>query len=107
MPEFNFAASSQEAEEGSCVYLCFFLPSYSRSNEPEAAFEERLQLALSLLDQLYPSGKDLDADVLAAVAELAAWVHSEWVRIHPFANGNGRTARIWAAQFGLIVSASR
>ena len=22
--------------------------------------------------------------------------HCEWVRIHPFANGNGRTARIWA-----------
>lgn len=21
---------------------------------------------------------------------------AEWVRIHPFANGNGRTARLWA-----------
>ncbi|MFP5232432.1 MAG: Fic family protein [Acidobacteriota bacterium] len=23
-------------------------------------------------------------------------VHAEWIRIHPFANGNGRTARLWA-----------
>jgi fido (protein-threonine AMPylation protein) len=30
------------------------------------------------------------------VVELAAWVHGEWVRIHPFANGNGRTARLLA-----------
>jgi len=22
--------------------------------------------------------------------------HGEWARIHPFANGNGRTARLWA-----------
>jgi len=39
---------------------------------------------------------DLDADGLAAVLDLAAWAHAEWVRIHPFANGNGRTARVWA-----------
>ena len=26
---------------------------------------------------------------------LAAAVHGEWIRIHPFANGNGRTARLW------------
>ena len=28
--------------------------------------------------------------------ELAGWAHAEWVRIHPFRNGNGRTARLWA-----------
>lgn len=37
--------------------------------------------------------------------ELAALAHGEWVRIHPFANGNGRTARTWAnwiaARYGL------
>ena len=33
---------------------------------------------------------------LAAIVDLCAWVHAEWVRIHPFANGNGRTARLWA-----------
>jgi hypothetical protein len=40
--------------------------------------------------------QELDADQLAAVIDLCAWVHAEWVRIHPFANGNGRTARLWA-----------
>jgi hypothetical protein len=34
---------------------------------------------------------DLDNEVLAAAAHL----HGEWVRIHPFVNGNGRTARMW------------
>ncbi|MBI3490264.1 MAG: Fic family protein [Acidobacteria bacterium] len=43
-----------------------------------------------------PVGVDLDTDGLAAVIDLAAWAHAEWVRIHPFANGNGRTARVWA-----------
>lgn len=33
---------------------------------------------------------------LERVAELAAWLHGEWVRIHPFANGNGRVARLLA-----------
>ncbi|MGH7760773.1 MAG: Fic family protein [Candidatus Dormibacteraceae bacterium] len=35
-----------------------------------------------------------DAATIAEIAELAAFAHGEWVRIHPFANGNGRTARI-------------
>jgi hypothetical protein len=48
------------------------------------------------LDALLPIGQELDADQLAAVIDLCAWVHAEWVRIHPFANGNGRTARLWA-----------
>ena len=30
------------------------------------------------------------------VAELAGWSHGEWVRLHPFANGNGRIARLLA-----------
>lgn len=36
---------------------------------------------------------DLDRDM--AVLELAATTHGEWVRVHPFVNGNGRTARLW------------
>jgi hypothetical protein len=59
-------------------------------------FERRLKRTLSALDKLYPSGAALDADGLSAVIDLAAWAHAEWVRIHPFANGNGRTARVWA-----------
>lgn len=59
-------------------------------------FEHRLQRVVAVLDERYPAGIDLDADGLAAVIDLSAWAHAEWVRIHPFGNGNGRTARIWA-----------
>ena len=33
---------------------------------------------------------------MRAVAETVAWAHAEWVRIHPFADGNGRTSRVLA-----------
>ena len=61
-----------------------------------AAFEQALQRVVAALDTRYPHEQDLDRDGLAAVVDLCAWTHAEWVRIHPFANGNGRTARIWA-----------
>lgn len=35
----------------------------------------------------------LDRQDLNAI-ELAAWTHAEFVRIHPFADGNGRTSRL-------------
>jgi hypothetical protein len=42
---------------------------------------------------------------VAAIVRLCAYAHAEWIRIHPFANGNGRTARIlanWlAVRYGL------
>lgn len=61
-----------------------------------AKFEQTLQSAVAALDARYGPGQELDADGLAAVIDLCAWAHAEWIRIHPFANGNGRTARIWA-----------
>jgi fido (protein-threonine AMPylation protein) len=61
-----------------------------------AAFETRLQEAVELLDELLPPGAEPEADSVRAVIDLCAWAHAEWVRIHPFANGNGRTARLWA-----------
>ena len=57
------------------------------------AFVKRLQAVSGRLDKLLSSGEELDRDALEAVTELAAWAHSEWVRIHPFCNGSGRTAR--------------
>jgi hypothetical protein len=48
------------------------------------------------LDALIPTEREPNADQLAAIVDLCAWVHAEWVRIHPFANGNGRSARLWA-----------
>lgn len=80
-------------------------PSTLVSQELEE-FEHTLQKAVSALDQIIPQGDAPSSrDKLNAVIELCAWVHSEWVRIHPFANGNGRTARIWtgfiAMRYGL------
>lgn len=74
------------------------LPGVSSGDVEEElkAFEEKLQKAVQALDGLIDPGEDLRADDVAAVIDLCAWAHSEWVRIHPFANGNGRTARLWA-----------
>jgi Fic/DOC family len=66
-----------------------------------ASFEARLRRAVVRLDQLIEPDQDLSADQVAAVIELCAWVHSGWIRIHPFANGNGRTARLWANSIAL------
>ncbi len=59
-------------------------------------FEAKLQALVAELDTLLPVGVEPDADEQAAILDLCAWAHAEWVRIHPFGNGNGRTARLWA-----------
>jgi hypothetical protein len=60
------------------------------------AFERHLQARVLVLDQALRPGIPPNAAQLQAVLELCAWAHAEWVRIHPFANGNGRTARLLA-----------
>lgn len=45
---------------------------------------------------LEPGQRPVTREAVEAVVFLAARVHGEWVRLHPFANGNGRTARVWA-----------
>lgn len=64
--------------------------------EALSAFEITLKSVVARLDELIPARELPDEDGLAAVIETCAWAHSEFVRIHPFANGNGRTARILA-----------
>ena len=64
--------------------------------EAVALFERKLNQVLARLDTLIPAGAALNTDTLAAVLDVCAWAHAEWVRIHPFVNGNGRTARLWA-----------
>lgn len=65
--------------------------------EALADFGQNLKDAVRVLDAIIPAGElPADRDQLNAVIELCAWTHAEWVRIHPFANGNGRTARLWA-----------
>ena len=64
-------------------------------------FEAKLQMLVAELDAVLPPGQEPNADQVAAIIDLCAWAHSEWVRIHPFANGNGRTARLWANSLAL------
>jgi len=59
-------------------------------------FETTLKNLVAELDALVPASQEADADQIAAILDLCAWAHAEWLRIHPFANGNGRTARLWA-----------
>ncbi|HUZ87535.1 MAG TPA: Fic family protein [Candidatus Baltobacterales bacterium] len=56
-------------------------------------FEESLSRRLVNLDAESP-GDVSEPAALLRVVELASFGHGEWVRIHPFADGNGRTARI-------------
>ena len=69
--------------------------------EELARFEATLNAIVTELDAMLPVGREPNADQLAAVVDLCAWVHAEWVRIHPFVNGNGRTARLWANSLAL------
>jgi len=68
----------------------------ARVSQELKEFEEKLQAAVAGLDLDIPIGAKLNRDQRDAVIYLCAWAHAEWVRIHPFANGNGRTARLWA-----------
>jgi Fic/DOC family len=56
-----------------------------------------LESHVSYLDELDRQGDQnfLTVTFVEEVLETAAWLHCEWVRIHPFVNGNGRTARMW------------
>lgn len=72
------------------------------------SFEAGIGAVVGQLDRQLPvavrpaSPIDLQAVLLAA-----AIAHGEWIRIHPFANGNGRIARLWAnwigARYGLPI----
>ncbi len=73
-----------------------------------AAFEAGMQVVATQLDARLPVGtRPANAVDLRAVLVAAAIAHGEWIRIHPFANGNGRTARLWAnwvvVRYGLPV----
>ncbi len=60
-------------------------------------FEAQTRAAVAVIDaRLAPGRPPNDPGILGSVFVLAASVHGEWARIHPFANGNGRTARVWA-----------
>jgi fido (protein-threonine AMPylation protein) len=56
-----------------------------------------LQARVTDLDDLDAQGdpSTLDAAFVENVLDTAALLHGEWIKIHPFVNGNGRTARMW------------
>lgn len=61
------------------------------------AFIQALAQVVSNLDAATTPGQTpVDPRVVRAIVRLCAYAHGEWIRIHPFANGNGRTARVWA-----------
>jgi len=61
------------------------------------SFERFMVEAVGRLDSILRVGdRPSEADAVHSVLTLCAISHGEWVRIHPFANGNGRTARLWA-----------
>jgi hypothetical protein len=66
-----------------------------------AHFELRLQAEVAKLDHEIRIGGEPNATQLAEIIRMGAWAHAEWVRIHPFANGNGRTARLWVNSIAL------
>ena len=68
---------------------------YAHVSAELAKFETNLQRRIEILDKQIKSGDIPDMPSRRLVIELAAWVHFEWVRIHPFIDGNGRTARLW------------
>ena len=54
----------------------------------------------ALLDARRAAGQDL-AQLYADLLPLCAWIHGQWVRIHPFADHNGSVARLLALSVGL------
>jgi fido (protein-threonine AMPylation protein) len=68
----------------------------SRVDAELKQFQTTLQRHVGRLDRMVPRGAEPDTEDIAAILDLCAWTHAAWARIHPFANGNGRTARLWA-----------
>ena len=67
-----------------------------------SSFITKMRDAVAKLDAVIPVGQaPQNPAELRAVLTLAALAHGEWVRLHPFANGNGRTARLWANSIAL------
>lgn len=59
-------------------------------------FFSELHARMNSLASVVELDEDKSREELRQVAEVAGWAHGEWVRIHPFANGSGRTARLIA-----------
>ncbi len=77
--EFKLVPNSPTRNDGKLFQFC-----------PPSQVGEQLKLLLSLLKQY--QNEHVDPVVLAA------WFHAEFIRIHPFADGNGRIGRLLTSQ---------
>ena len=68
----------------------------NKVNEELKRFFGELQKRMHGLAVKIKVDQDKSKQELRQIAEVAGWAHGEWVRIHPFANGSGRTARLIA-----------
>jgi fido (protein-threonine AMPylation protein) len=59
-------------------------------------FFSELQKRVGALARRIDIDRDKSPMQLREIAQIAGWAHGEWVCIHPFANGSGRTARLIA-----------
>jgi fido (protein-threonine AMPylation protein) len=71
---------------------------YGQVLDDVAAFFRVFNNELAAIEKTLPfdTDRELTTWEVTKIVKLAALVHGEWVRIHPFANGNGRTARLLA-----------
>lgn len=79
-----------------------FLSGYEYSRVVAAVRDTFVQLdgRLDAVDRRWHEGAAV-AEIYEEVLEAAAWVHGQWVRIHPFADHNGSTARLMAVAIGM------
>lgn len=61
---------------------------------------KELDERLDTLDARVADGESVE-DVYDDVLATCAWLHGQWVRIHPFADHNGSTARLLTVMVGL------
>lgn len=59
-----------------------------------AAFEAEMVAATAKWDAIMPTLADVTLSRLNTVIEDVAVLYATWIRIHPLADGNGRTARV-------------
>jgi hypothetical protein len=71
-----------------------------RAHDVPAALESFMRSTTTIttaLDAAVPAAQVAPSpQAVSAIVRLCAYAHGEWIRIHSFANGNGRTARVWA-----------